>query len=552
MSTKRSRLRFAAGAVALLALGCLDIHKPPAVKSNQCTACHGDARRGDDPVIQAAPPYDLNGNSQESARGVGAHQAHLSGSETHAPIACTECHVVPEQLYSPGHLDNPNGARVTFGKLAKTNDSEPVYDSTNTSCNNTYCHQAYSASNNPDWRAPRSSGDACGSCHGLPPAAPHPQSSACFQCHGSVVDKDRHFVNRSLHINGRREVGNLQCNSCHGTDVNGAPPPDLDGNVSTDAAGVGAHELHLTGSSTHAAIACATCHVVPTEVNSPGHIDVTRPADVTFSGLALQSSASPSYDAAGHSCSGTYCHAAATPVWNAPRDSVGACGTCHALPPAFVAGVPISTPGVPNSTRSHPKVADCSRCHGAVIDGELNFVAPERHVNGSPDVAMGCNGCHGSSTSAAPPTDLAGNSAGTSMSVGAHQAHLSGGATSRPVTCGDCHIVPTTVNSPGHIDDWTTAEVTFGGVAVANNRSPSWNRNTGSCADTYCHGPSTSGAVSPIWNDPTVSLNCGSCHGLPPAAPHPQLAQCNLCHTNVRSDFTFIDRTKHVNGSLDF
>ena len=725
---------------ALFSTGCLDTHNEALVQSNQCTACHGDARRvveADAGVLQAAPPIDLNGESESSARGVGAHQNHLTESASHKPIRCTECHTVPDRVFAPGHLDNPKGAKITFGDLpvnvAKAKNSSPTYDASNATCSNTYCHQFYAPSNSPIWQAPRDSTAACGSCHGLPPTAPHPQNTECFKCHGSVIDQNRKFVNKQLHINGQIETASLACNSCHGTDSSGGPPADLEGNTDSQHPGVGAHANHLHASPTHSAVACNQCHVVPTDIpttENPGHANSSPPAVLTFGDLAARDNNNPAYDFTAHSCSGTYCHRDYTPQWTAPRDSKAACGSCHGLPPpaphpqkaecyqchgqvidanrnflnpalhvdglvevttscgschgdasrtgdkltqaappADLSGsMDVTSPGVgahqrhlqastthgavacnqchvvpsdlgspghdvtgappaaitfgplaqlnnsspvysfadhsctntychanatpvwvaqndpnqtcgtchslpppfdatkPISAQSHPKVTDCSRCHGAVIDQNRNFIAPERHVDGRVDgnvdlVTLDCSSCHGSRTSAAPPTDLSGNTSVTAIGVGAHQTHVTGGQVSRPVPCSDCHITPASIaniNDPGHIDDWTTAEVTFANVSTKGGHVPTWNRQTASCTDSWCHGPVTAGNVSPVWTDPNVALTCTNCHGLPPPDPHPQVAQnplvaqCWVCHTNITQGFGFVDRNLHVNGVVDF
>src|SRR5688572_19140325 len=61
-----------------------------------------------------------------------------------------------------------------------------------------------------------------------------------------------------------------RCTSCHGDArrdgdalLRSAPPRDLLGASDTSYPGVGAHLIHLQASGTHAAIACAECHVVP-------------------------------------------------------------------------------------------------------------------------------------------------------------------------------------------------------------------------------------------------------------------------------------------------
>ncbi len=584
MSTERkhSTVRWHALAVlmsfSLSVAGCLDLHHEEPVPLNKCTACHGDANRVVGPdagVLQAAPPFDLNGDSDPKFRGVGAHQNHLTESFSHNPVACTECHVVPklDDIFSNGHFDSSTGAQITFGDLAKAKGYSPTYDYNNASCSNTYCHQSIVATNNPVWQAPRDSAAACGSCHGLPPAAPHPQNSDCSKCHGAVVDANGNFVNKSLHINGNIDTGTA-CNSCHGIDPKtGGPPPDLEGNTDSQYPGVGAHANHLQASATHSPVACSECHVVPT-IDTPGHIDGAPPASVTFGTLATSGNSSPIFNATGPSCSGTYCHQAYNPAnnpnWTAPLDSTAACGTCHGLPPPFVADTPISA-------QSHPKVnsaTDCYRCHGMVVDSKRNFTAPELHVNGNIEYQLTCSSCHGSSASPAPPTDLSGNTDVTSLGVGAHQAHLTGISASfptgsfRPVLCSDCHTVPTDVNDPNHINDWTTAVLTFSGAAVAGNQSPSWNSPSSSpatCTGGWCHGPGAIGNVSPVWNDPSVTLSCTSCHGFPPpfvantpisTQSHPKVnnaTDCYRCHgTVIDSNLNFVAPQLHVNGTIDY
>ena len=84
-----------------------------------------------------------------------------------------------------------------------------------------------------------------------------------------------------------------RCATCHG-DPNrkgdylsrSAPPRDLLGASTPEYPGVGAHSIHLNPSATHGAIACDECHVVPERVDSPGHADSDRPAELVFGVVA--------------------------------------------------------------------------------------------------------------------------------------------------------------------------------------------------------------------------------------------------------------------------
>jgi predicted CxxxxCH...CXXCH cytochrome family protein len=189
--------------------------------------------------------------------------------------------------------------------------------------------------------------------------------------------------------------------------------------------------------------------------------------------------------------------------------------------------------------------------------GNEQFVAVERHLDGKVDLPEDCFGCHGSKDSYAPPPDLSGSSLISSIGVGAHQAHLTGGETSRPVQCSACHLVPKKVTSKGHLDHTLHAEVTFSGLAIEDGRHPSWTRDGATCAGTYCHGPvSPSSSLPPVWNsEPSGPLGCDSCHGLPPATPHPQADECPVCHTDVVSgtpgNLTIIAPLLHVDGVVE-
>lgn len=336
-----------------------------------------------------------------------------------------------------------------------------------------------------------------------------------------------------------REEG---CTACHGDPARGgepltraAPPRDLSGATSSSYPGVGAHALHLSASTTHAAVRCDECHVVPDRTDARGHADDAAPAELAFGALASSHDHVPSYDPVARRCNDTYCHGDARAVWTEPRSSKAACGSCHGLPPP--------TP--------HPQSTRCFTCHGDVVDEEGRVRAPELHVNGKVELrAAGCVQCHGGGEDPAPPLDTTGNSAVTAVGVGAHRAHLSGGSWSRPLACTECHDVPSAADDFAHADG-LPAELTLRGIAQTGEREPQWIRSTGTCADTWCHGPEKKGSHSPRWTR-TEPLGCTSCHGAPPPAPHPQMATCSSCHSDVGQDnITIVDRERHVNGVVD-
>jgi predicted CxxxxCH...CXXCH cytochrome family protein len=358
-----------------LCVGCAQPQASPE-PVNQCATCHGAPSRTGTPLEQAAPPGDLSGNTDPSTPGVGAHQSHLVASRTHAAVACTECHVVPEQIDSPGHAEGTGPAKVTPGPLAKTGGRNPTYDSVSFTCASTYCH----LDSEPKWTEPMSSEDNCESCHGAPPPAPHPQSEDCGHCHGKVVASEDLFRAPELHVNGTVDLpADDDCGGCHGSQTSNAPPTDLTGSVSTSSIGVGAHQAHLTGGDYSRPVACRACHIVPKKLRSKGHLDDTPNAEVTFSGLALEDSRHPVWDRSTRTCSHSYCHgpvspsSAPSPDWTSDPGGPLPCDSCHGLPPAS----------------PHPPSDNCSVCHKDVVSGPPGnwvIVAPNLHIDGKVEV----------------------------------------------------------------------------------------------------------------------------------------------------------------------
>ena len=534
----------ASGSTAILALAlsvaatlgassCLSRRDPqPSDRERGCTACHGDARRGGAPLLQAAPPYDLSRARQSGYPGVGAHSIHLQASETHGAVACDECHVVPERVDSPGHADDGAPAEIVFGSLASHGGLEPTYDFIARRCDNSYCHGGAQAV----WTEPRDSTGACGSCHGLPPPAPHPQSELCASCHGSVIDEARHIRAPELHVNGTVELVATSCTQCHGSGDEPAPPRDSEGHGSIAAIGVGAHAAHLDGGAWSRPLACSECHEVPEQVDDFAHADGV-PAEVALLGVAQTGARAPDWDRAEATCVDSWCHGPGSsltnqaPRWNEPIEL--GCASCHESPPAA----------------PHPQLADCSHCHGQVVaEDDLSMLDRNRHVDGVVDVFVDqtCTSCHGGDNPA--------------PQLGAHQTHVLGTSRSRAVACQSCHQVPAEVLSPGHVDTPLPAEVTFTGAALAFGATPSLSNDT--CSNTSCHGAVFPGGhasggslTAPKWSQVDGSqAACGTCHGLPPPRPHPYYSEdCGRCHKNLSADGqSFLRPELHVDGIVTF
>ncbi|HEY5923823.1 MAG TPA: cytochrome c3 family protein [Kofleriaceae bacterium] len=318
---------------------------------------------------------------------------------------------------------------------------------------------------NSDWDFP-----ACASCHGEDFAGGK-SGASCITCHSQ---------------------GPTACETCH-----------------RDEDVAGSHAVHRDASA-----ACAECHQVPERWDAEGHIiGDSAPAEVMFGARAsitvdpADRSGPPAFD--GSACSNVYCHGGVMPagggsntrpVWNAPPQ--GGCASCHATPP-------------PSHARN-----DCATCHPQA--------AP--HIDGVLQIGKtnDCSGCHGSASSSAPPSDLAGNMFTTALGVGAHQAHLQAPSGLRgPIACETCHAVPPTLTAVGHLDA-APADV---------NPALGWNRTNETCT-TWCHG-----AAQPRWTS-HGEVVCGSCHGAPPTdANHNAqmtITTCGNCHAGT-----------HIDGVLD-
>jgi predicted CxxxxCH...CXXCH cytochrome family protein len=178
--------------------GCLELRQGEKQPQDPCTSCHGNASRPGSELEQAAPPIDVDGNTEVSAPGVGAHGLHLVATDTHTAVPCQTCHLVPEQTHSPGHVDSALPAEVILGPLGEEEQERlPSYDYTAHSCADTYCHGAAV----PNWVLPRDSAEPCVGCHGIPPARPHVQITLCSMCH-SNVDESLSIQDPGLHLNG--------------------------------------------------------------------------------------------------------------------------------------------------------------------------------------------------------------------------------------------------------------------------------------------------------------------------------------------------------------
>ena len=206
--------------------------------------------------------------------------------------------------------------------------------------------------------------------------------------------------------------------------------------------------------------------------------------------------------------------------------------------------------------------APCQGCHGTDYKGGItDSSCLTCHVGG----LQTCITCHGDFSGDvnkpfnwAPPKDMANHVETTFRGVGAHQTHVRYATLRVTLDCSECHLKPTKVDDPGHLDSDLPAEIAYGELARNEGAEPFWDPDGAQCNNVYCHGEFKYGNRDNnlIWTNVGVGqAACGTCHGLPPPSEtgHVQMDQCSLCHSNVvDEDGNIKDRTLHINGKVDF
>jgi predicted CxxxxCH...CXXCH cytochrome family protein len=328
-----------------------------------------------------------------------AHQIHANPQVTQ-PLACSECHLVPNSAFDPGHLfDDPQRrisdlrAEVTFGPKARLGGVQPSYDPGTGTCV-VYCHGVRVGEPPPTSSTVRGESQ-CDFCHNI---ANHGRGVDCSQCHQESTTRCTpgspgcatitpevgiSFRSTRFHIDGRAPVvltGQESCYSCHGTlQTRGAPPPDLNGSSRISDVTVGLHQIHVSDGDLRVGLPCSTCHMVPVNNNDPGHIDTGPPAEVIFDDLASgrlrdgPMAPKASWDRASGTCRNVYCHSrphgAVGPVWSWNKKSEDGmhCASCHKGKPQY-------------------PLQYCIVCHlQAYRNGQIN---PDTHLNGRLDWSL--------------------------------------------------------------------------------------------------------------------------------------------------------------------
>ncbi len=357
--------------------------------------------------------------------------------------------------------------------------------------------------------------DACGRCHSGAPTTPErdhepaPGATACTSCHAAAS-------------------GVLACGTCHGDGGDRAHPPrDA---CAFPAPAHDAHRVHVESSALSAAfpLACTSCHPTADAALSGSHANGT--VDVAFDPQVAGSEAR--FDPMSGICA-VRCHQRGGTLETPRFDEPGplGCTSCHGSPPDDHFAGP------------------CTDCHREANASGTALTASTLHLNGRVDLGDGggtCGACHGQGEDPMPQTP-------------SHVLHRETRLTAE-VTCDECHAVPETVTSEGHLDRSVrdAADLRWGMRATARGQSPSY--GSGGCREIACHGGGLAeGIERALTWDAQPGGSCAGCHGLPPAKAHPADDRCASvsCHGGEVSigvgtnGVTDQGRALHINGIAD-
>ncbi|MFO7444856.1 MAG: hypothetical protein R6W90_00750, partial [Ignavibacteriaceae bacterium] len=134
---------------------------------------------------------------------------------------------------------------------------------------------------------------------------------------------------------------------------------------------------------------------------------------------------------------------------------------------------------------------ECKQCHGTDFGFVRNGTSCLSCHTGSrgPEQCNTCHGSFGDPSRIAPPEALDGSTSTSVRGVGAHAKHIYENTMGNRVSCSNCHVFPQSLYAEGHMDGDNRAEVTLKNIATAFGASnASYDIETGSCSNTYCHG----------------------------------------------------------------
>jgi predicted CxxxxCH...CXXCH cytochrome family protein len=508
-----------------------------------CNDCHG------------MPPIDAAYRNITTGGFKGNHQTHQPPSAT--PSSCEPCHP-GSSSYVSGHEDGviTIAANINNSPLAATYSKGVFFNQTSLpvlgTCATVNCHfEAVT----PVWgSAPLTSPAGCSICHSNPPSdGNHPAITGAGKKHGDYYGTSTTSCGKchSNHTVEAKPFAHATSTGHRGIVVSFSAAPNSGGSYSKTANL--AYPAYLP-SQTTAANRNGTCST--TYCHSDGNGGAPKSAAVWGGTLPADCSGCHGGNAASTAVIGTGLHA--QHINNAAVLGTNyECARCHNG--SVSAGDDRAITGIASHVDGSRTVvfsgggtyaAGARTCSATTCHSAGKATAPQPPAPVWTGAAMGCNGCHGISTTTGAP-DYA-NGGAAAILANSHAKHVASAA-----DCDACHTnttaTGTAVKTGSVLHTNGAIDVSFNVVRVG--ATATWTATTKTCANTYCHGATLTGGTtkSPVWGA-TLS-GCGTCHGYPPAtATHSGVTptDCITCHTHVNATGTgFTDATKHMNGTID-
>jgi predicted CxxxxCH...CXXCH cytochrome family protein len=279
---------------------------------------------------------------------------------------------------------------------------------------------------------------------------------------------------------------------------------------------VGAHLSHTRASFARSALACTECHA---PVCTPA-----QTSNVVFGALAAAGGAQPAWNPATKTCSGVYCHGATLSRPGGPvawayvdpavvRPPSQACVLCHGYPPSSPhdAAAPTDCHGCHGSVAADGSIDIAGGLH---VNGTLDVSGGACGSCHAMPPATGAHVAH---------YGLQGGSGFSDVST-LQDRYPTATPTSAPAVyafgCGNCH--PGGRHRDGVVDVVLyDASAPAGSLKARAAPTAAYDRSTRTCNGVYCHssGQATPAYVAtPGWFS-GAHLGCAGCHTNPPAYP---------------------------------
>lgn len=540
-----------------------------------------------------------HGADADSPPTTGSHTTHAKSlASGNYAISCIKCHpAYASGTHVQGNLawdldtaDTKIGGAATYRGEASGFTGQLAPSSTFGQCANINCHS--DGRGNPGIVATPTWGDTsgfagCVGCHGGSATSTYPlvqnahkahvrnESAAyngvafsCVECHNSVVSSDTTIVDRTLHVNGVKNVSwgpkstggqaysgtcaNIYCHS-NGQGVyktpaqtwvgvttdgqEGTAPCDYcHGGIAGNTTPVSSmrHTNHIgSGPLPHKPIQCSWCHSNTVRADGQsiyggvGTTHINRAINVSFAKLA---NFSGSYNDSTNICSNTWCHTnnpySSTRDWD--NGTTNTCGNCHAAN---------------NTTTSTDKLSDAHRKHYNTSTRPSNTTEQgwtNVNLSVSANVFM-CGVCHpGNPTSSHlnGPAELNGSAAEVALRL---------------------PFIPPAGKTRSETVNRGTSPILLDGRG--------YQYSSGTTCDTYCHSDGRGGPPKTVMTWSISTTSCGNCHnkagdtGTTFSGAHDghlnsiiSTVTCNSCHAGTASgNNTLIAnrRDRHPNGFVN-